>query len=45
MSASNQSSYMPFLRNEFSKIFENFFYDDVIYKDDYYLWPNDKFKI
>ena len=28
---------MPFLRNEFSKIFEAFFYDDLIYKDDSYL--------
>ena len=34
---------MPFLRNEFLKIFENFrgpFYDYVIFKDEKNLWSN-----
>ena len=35
---------MPFLRNEFSKIFEEF-YDEVIYRDESYLWSNEKIKI
>ena len=39
---------MPFLRNEFLKIFENFlgpFYDYVIFKDENNLWSNLELKI
>ena len=31
---------MPFLRNDFLKIFENLFYDYVIFKDENNLWSN-----
>ena len=30
ISTSDKNSNMSFLRNEFSKIFENFFYDDIL---------------
>ena len=45
MTTSDPNSNMPFLRNEFSKIFEAFFYDDLIYKDDSYQWSNEELKI
>ena len=31
ISASDQNSHMPFLRNEFTKIFKDLSYDEVIY--------------
>ena len=45
ISALGQDSNMPFLRNEFSKIFEELFYDGVIYNNDSYLWSNIELKI
>ena len=36
---------MPFLGNEFSKIFEDFLNDDVIYEDDSNLWSNEELEI
>ena len=41
----NSKLNMPFLRNEFSKTFEDLFYDDVICKDFSDVWSNEKFKI
>ena len=42
--AFDQNSNMTFLRNEFSEIFEDIFYDDLIYRDDSYndviYWDN-----
>ena len=40
ISTLDQNSNMPFLRNEFSNIFEVLFYDYVIFKDENYLWSN-----
>ena len=36
---------MPFLRNEFSKLFWGPFYDDVIYRDELYLWSYEENKL
>ena len=36
---------MPFLRNEFSKNFEDFFYDGVIYRNDSYKRSTEKIKL
>ena len=38
MSASDQNSKLPFLRNEFFKNFQGSFYDDVINRDESNLW-------
>ena len=37
MSVSDENYNIPFLRNEFTKIFEDFFINNVIYKDFSYL--------
>ena len=39
---SNQNSDMPYLRNEFSKIFYGPFYDDDIYKNDSTIYDQTK---
>ena len=40
MSATDYNSNMAFLRNEFSKIFEDLFYADLIYRNDSNLSSN-----
>ena len=42
ISASDLNSNMPFLRNEFSKISDDLFEDDEIYRDDSYLWSSEE---
>ena len=44
ISASDQISNTPFLRNEVSKIFEEIFYDDVIYRNSSNLCSNEDLK-
>ena len=44
VNASDWNFNKPFLRNEFFEFFRSF-YDDVIYRDDSYLWSGEKLKI
>ena len=44
ISASDRISNTPFLRNEVSKIFEEIFYDDVIYRNSSNLCSNEDLK-
>ena len=42
---SDQNSDMPFLRNEFFENVRGPFYDEVVFKDNSYLWSTEKLKI
>ena len=44
ISASDQNSKMPFLRNEFLNFFLDF-YNDVFLEDESYLWSNEELKL